>query len=244
MGDTQTSAPSDPLTLLLSVQEKDVSLDQLAYRRRELPERRRLAEIDDSLTALRQRAAELAARKELLSKRQAEIEGHVESYTKRIAAIEARMRQTGDYREAQAMSAELDSLARHKRGLEDDEIAVMEELEPVERDEAAAESELSGIATTRAELETALGSAEAEIDAEADKLRQERQGLASGLPAELASTYERLRERLGGIGAAKLVGGRCSGCHLELPSSERERLARAEPGTVAYCDQCGRILVP
>lgn len=244
MGDTETSALADPLALLLSVQEKDLSLDQLAYKRRELPERKRLAELDETLGSLRQQAAELAAQRELLAKRQSEIEGHIESYTARIAAIEARLRQGGDYRDAQAMGAEMDSLARHKRGLEDDELDVMEALEPVEKEEAKVDADLTEAADARAEAETALQSAEAEIDSEANRVRGERQAMAAELPEDLAATYERLRERLGGIGAARLVDGRCSGCHLELPSSERERLSHAPPGTVAYCDQCGRILVP
>ncbi len=244
MGETGTPAQNDPLGLLLAVQEKDLFLDQLAYRRQELPERAHLAEIDDSVAALRQRAGELGARQDLLAKRQTEIEGHIESYSKRIEAIEARLRQGSDYRDAQAMSGELDSLARHKRGLEDDELDVMEALEPAEKELSEAEAELVRLAAARTEAAEALSAAEREIDKEAGAIARQRAQLAAGLPAELASTYERLRERLGGVGAAKLIDGHCSGCHLALPTSERDRLSRAPAGTVAYCDQCGRILVP
>jgi predicted nucleic acid-binding Zn-ribbon protein len=63
------------------------------------------------------------------------------------------------------------------------------------------------------------------------------------LPADLAATYERLRSQLGGIGAAKLVGSSCGGCHLALPATELDRIRHAAPDALVYCDQCGRILV-
>ena len=44
-------------------------------------------------------------------------------------------------------------------------------------------------------------------------------------------------------GAARLVGGSCSGCHLVLPSMEVDRIRKAPPDAVITCDQCGRILV-
>jgi predicted nucleic acid-binding Zn-ribbon protein len=88
----------------------------------------------------------------------------------------------------------------------------------------------------------ALG--EASIDDEAATIRVARDELAKQIAPELAGSYERLRAKLGGIGAAHLVGGACSGCHLQLPAGELDRLRRAPADSVVYCDQCGRILVP
>ena len=66
---------------------------------------------------------------------------------------------------------------------------------------------------------------------------------AAGLPADLAERYERLRSHLGGVGAARLVGDRCDGCHLTLPSVEVERIHHLSADTFATCPQCDRILV-
>ena len=70
-----------------------------------------------------------------------------------------------------------------------------------------------------------------------------RAEVAAGLPAELAERYERLRTHLGGVGAARLVGDRCEGCHLTLPSMELERIHHLPADTFATCPQCDRILV-
>ena len=67
---------------------------------------------------------------------------------------------------------------------------------------------------------------------------------AALLPTALADRYETLRSRLKGTGAARLVGSRCDGCHLELSSVEVEKIRALPPGEIATCEQCGRILVP
>lgn len=237
------SAPKRPLELVLEVQQHDLAIDQLVYRRRELDERKALAALDGRMEALRGREADVRARFDTLSARQAEIEAQVESLTERIGVIEGRVRESGDYRGIQAMSAETESLARHRRELEDGELEVMEALEPVEQERAALEGELAALAFEHEAAAKALAQAEDTVEEEMAAVRAERDELAAGLPADLAASYERLRSRLGGIGAARLVDGSCGGCHLKLPSSERERVLHQRDGEISYCDQCGRILV-
>ena len=70
-----------------------------------------------------------------------------------------------------------------------------------------------------------------------------RAAVANDVPADLTKTYEQLRARLGGIGAARLDGNRCSGCHLTLPATELDRIRHADANALFYCEQCGRILV-
>ena len=61
---------------------------------------------------------------------------------------------------------------------------------------------------------------------------------------ELAiAAYELTRTQMGGIGAARLLGNRCEGCHLEIPSAELEAVRRAPEDAVVTCPECGRILV-
>jgi len=76
--------------------------------------------------------------------------------------------------------------------------------------------------------------------AEEERLRA---ACASRLPTDLAERYERLRSHLGGVGAARLVGDRCDGCHLTLPSVEVERIRGQPTDVVVLCPQCDRILV-
>lgn len=232
-----------PLRVLLHVQDLDVALDQLAFRRRELPERRSLASIEQAIVDLEAELGATGAQIASLAERQGALEQQIGQLTERIHAIEARLKAGGDYRASQAMSTESDSLARQRSELEDAELEIMGEIEPLESAVAAGEARLAALRVEREEAVTALVAAEGVVDAEADTIAHERATAAAGLPEPLAATYERLRAHLGGVGAARLVDGSCSGCHLRLPSSERERVVHAAPGEIAFCDQCGRILV-
>ena len=119
----------------------------------------------------------------------------------------------------------------------------MEALEPLDEELAGLRAGTAEAAEELALAREQLGMATAEIDEEAASIRTTREALAARVAPELAASYERLRAKLGGIGAAHLVGGACSGCHLQLPASELHRLRHSTPDSVVYCDQCGRILV-
>ncbi|MHB8243927.1 MAG: zinc ribbon domain-containing protein [Acidimicrobiales bacterium] len=231
------------LRLLLQVQQRDVLLDQLAYRRRSLEDRKTIADLESRIRALQSRSRESQAQRAELSGRQDQIEAQIAGINSRIAAIEARLRQGGAYREVQAMSAEADSLSHRRSDLEDQELEIMEQLDPVQEQLEAIESELAVLDGSRGAAIEALQEAERVLDSELAEVAATRRDLAAGLPSDLAATYERLRERLGGIGAAKLVDGACSGCHLQLPTSERDRIVHLAADQVSFCEQCGRILV-
>jgi predicted nucleic acid-binding Zn-ribbon protein len=92
-------------------------------------------------------------------------------------------------------------------------------------------------------LGAVIAEEEAEIDAEVATERDARAALVAKLPDDLIQRYERLRRRLGGIGAARLEHGSCTGCHLALPAVELDHIRRAPPEAIITCEQCGRILV-
>lgn len=244
--DALCDRPPDPLSVLLDVQAHDLALDRLAYRLRELAERGQLEELNRRRAVLdRQRVETEEARAEL-SRRQDEIESHVQALVSRVRAIEQRLRSgaAGSYRDQEAMATETGSLEEQRRRFEDDELEIMEQLEPLEEQLAAMTAELADLDAERAQASEQLAAAEAAIAAERATVVAERAPLVALLPLELGASYERLRSKLGGIGAARLVDGACSGCHLRLPSKERDQILHAPAGTVFYCDQCGRILVP
>ncbi|MDP9073476.1 MAG: C4-type zinc ribbon domain-containing protein, partial [Actinomycetota bacterium] len=94
-----------------------------------------------------------------------------------------------------------------------------------------------------ATLQERLAVREGEIDREIDAVNDSRAAAAAVVPDDLLETYARLREHLGGVGAARLVGPLCSGCHLRLPASALDQMRRQPSDTLFFCEQCGRILV-
>jgi hypothetical protein len=240
------AAAEDPLVLLLEVQDRDLVLDQLRYRLAHLPERAALAGADSSLATLdRLISATEESLGELLDS-QGILEKDIEAANSRIHVIEQRLYHGEGvaYRDQQAMADEVKHLEQRRAGFEDQEIDLMEAMEPLEAELAGMREKRIALADDSAALTAAIAATTRQIEAEAAEVRAEREKLAPGLPADLSATYEQLRARLGGIGAARLEHGTCSGCHLSLPSTELDRIRRRAPGEAFTCDQCGRILVP
>jgi predicted nucleic acid-binding Zn-ribbon protein len=234
-----------PLDILLEVQERDTTLDQLAHRRATLPARAELAAVEGRLADLGDRSAGAEADRGALSERQGRLESDIAAVARRIHEVEGRMYsgEVSASRELMAMSEEVDSLNRRRRELEEMAFEAMAAGEPVDAQLARLAADRTAAEADAVRLLGVIGEAEAEIDAEVAAEADARAALAGKLREELTRRYERLRLRLGGIGAARLEHGSCGGCHLALPAVELDHIRRAPPEAVITCEQCGRILV-
>jgi uncharacterized protein len=238
-------AAPDPLEQLLVVQEHDTAITRLLHRRQVLPERAELLAIEARQADIEGREGPARARSEELAQAQRAIEAQVAAINTRRHELEQRMYSArgAAARDLQAMDAEVRQLGEHRAELEDEELTLLEEQEPLDALVGALVAERTDLDARASTLRTALAAAESEIDAEIAQIRDRRGIDAQALPADLADRYESLRTRLGGVGAARLVGNRCEGCHLELPAMEVDRIRHLPPDAVVTCEQCGRILV-
>lgn len=239
-----TSAPVADQLRLLEVQALDTRSAQIAHARASHPQRAavqdaaaRLAELEEQLVVARTAVSDV--RREL-----AKAEADVEQVRSRAARDQARV-DSGQVsvKDVQALSGELEALARRKAALEDVEIEVMERLEGLETELAAVEADAEAARAAHAAASAELERVIADLDAQAAAVVAERATRAEGLDAGLVALYDRLRAQLGGTGVAALRGHRCEGCRLELNASERARIAALPPEEVVRCDECGRILV-
>lgn len=242
---TEASSLSD-LERLLEVQDLDTAIAQLHHRKAALPERQALASLDAALKDNARRAADAESTRAELVARQAALDAEIATTTARRETIEQRMYSArgAPARDLQAMDDEVRHLRQRKDQFEDAELEIMVALEPVDAELATLAAERAQVGAHAEALRAALAAAEAEIDDAVSVQVAAREAADGQLPSDLKERYDALRTRLGGTGAARLVGNRCSGCHLELPSMEVERIRHLPPGTAATCEQCGRILVP
>lgn len=233
------------LETLLQVQDHDTRIDQLRHRRQTLPEKTELADLQKRRAAIEAARAEVAVRRDDVAERQAKAEADIAVAEKRISEIDTRMRSGAvtASRELQAMQGEIDSIRERVSHLEDGALEAMDEREPLDAEVDGYDAQLAALDELAEELERRISEAEAEIDAELAAEQSARATVASNVPDDLAKTYEQLRARLGGVGAARLDGNRCSGCHLTLPATELDRIRHADANALFYCEQCGRILV-
>ena len=230
---------------LLVVQEHDTAMDQLKHRRANLPEVGELVQVENSVAALEKRIAAVTADRDEVARRQRRHEDELAALEAKIAEVSGRMYSGAVTipRELQAMQAEVDSMKRRQSTLEDEVLEAMTEREPLDDELAGLTAARDGHDQTGAKLRAAIAEAQASIDAELGREASARASAVAGLPGDLVKLYEQLRSRLGGVGAARLVGARCTGCHLTLPATEVDRIKREPPDTLIRCDQCSRILV-
>jgi predicted nucleic acid-binding Zn-ribbon protein len=237
---------SDDLDRLLAVQDLDTSITQLQRKRTALAEKSGLAGVEAALAALAVEEADAAARRAALMTTQKDLEEQIAVINERRGGIEQRMyaARGSSTRDLQAMDEEVRHLAERRAGLEEIELAAMVEQEPIDAELAALNSRQVPLAGEADALRAVVADGAAEIDAELATAIATRAAEAARLPTALSDHYETLRARLKGTGAARLIGHRCDGCHLELSSVEVEKIRALARDTVVTCDQCGRILVP
>jgi uncharacterized protein len=234
------------LDTLLELQTRDTAIDRLRHRRDTLPERAALESVRTELDAAREQLAAATGRREEVAREERRFDDEARSLEDKAAAEEGRM-YSGEVtspRELQLLQADVDQLRRHRRSLEDRELEVMERRETFDAEVNVLEGRVRELESEAERLTTALSGVEAEIDEELSGERAARDEIAATVDADLLDDYERCRERARGMGAARLNGNTCQGCHLAIPSVEAERIRKSPSGTVAHCDNCGCILVP
>jgi len=238
------AAPDDQLRLL-DLQALDSALDRLAHRRRTLPELATIEELQARVDRLADDVVLLQTEDADLGREQSKIDADVEVVRTRMAKDQQRLDtgQVSSPRELENLQSEIESLHRRQGDLEDVELEIMEKREVVQQRLAELVAERERVALELAETEQRRDATFAEIDAEAEKTTQQRAELAAGIEAELLALYEKLRASSSGVGAAALHRGRCEGCHLQLNTTDLNRLRDAPADEVVRCEECRRILV-
>ena len=238
------AAPDDQLRLL-DLQALDSSLDRLAHRRKTLPELVQIEEAENRRARLGDDIVLVETEDSDLGREQSKLETDIDQVRTRMQRDQQRLDagQVGSPRELENLQHEIESLKKRQSDLEDDELEIMEKRELVQARLAELRDEREQLAGTIAEAEQRRDAAFAEIAAESEKAGAQRAETVAGLPAELVALYDKLRASSAGVGAAALHQGRCEGCHLQLNTTDINRIREAPEDEVLRCEECRRILV-
>jgi len=234
---------ANELEALAEVQELDRRADQLRHRRANLPETAARRAIEGELAAARAEAERCSTRRRALEELRDDGERTTAANDARRRQLERKLAGASSTREADALTGELAALRARQSTLDDAVLAALEGLDDLEVALAALEPRLGELAAGAAEAARTEAVALAVVDAELAETVERRSAAAAGVEASLLRRYETLRARLDGVGLARVVERRCSGCNLALPSAELEALRHLAPGELGECSQCGRMLL-
>jgi uncharacterized protein len=229
---------------VLELQSIDSTIIALEQKLKNLPER-------EQLVAIAKRVAEseaslIEARKSLedatLDLRRSEVD--VESVTDRMSRDEKRLSAgQGSPKELEQLQHEIGTLQKRRSDLEDTELEIMLRVDGAQSEVKRLESDLEGLQVLERELTTRLEHAAAELEGQISAERSSRQEVVPSIGKELLELYEKIRSVSGGIGAAKLVGDTCQGCHLSITPTELAKIKAMPVDEIIRCEECRRILV-
>ncbi|MEJ8669097.1 C4-type zinc ribbon domain-containing protein [Streptomyces sp. NPDC093982] len=236
--------PADQIRLL-DVQALDVRLQQLAHRRRSLPEHAEIESLTKDHTQLRDLLVAAQTEDSDCAREQTKAEQDVDQVRQRAARDQQRLDSGAvtSPKDLENLQHEIASLAKRQGDLEDVVLEVMERRESAQERVAELTERVGAV---QGKVDDATARREAafeEIDGEVATVTKEREVMAGSVPADLLKLYDKLRQQQGGIGAAKLYQRSCQGCRQELAITELNEIRQAAPNTVARCENCRRILV-
>ncbi len=208
----------------------------------------RLREIDAALrddTRLRRARQALQEQEQEARKwqaRQRDLELEIESLADKSARSEARLYggKVTNPKELTDLEAEIASLQRRRRRLEDQLLEAMIEREGAEDTRDAAQTHLQETESTWSRTQADLRAERTGLEQRLQEIERRRDEVAAHLDPQTLAAYNRLRELKGGQAVARLRADICTVCGVTISASAEWKLRQGE---LIHCDSCGRIIV-
>jgi predicted nucleic acid-binding Zn-ribbon protein len=168
------------------------------------------------------------------------VELDVQTRRTSITRIKDQQFATRKNEEFRALAHEAERYEKEVSALEDQELELMEQLDTIKPDLAAAQAELALTQKSIDEELAALHERAEAIKARLTELNTQRLDLIKPIDATTLSLYDRLIKSKGGNAVVPMSEGICGGCHVRVVSGTIQSLKANQ--SITHCEQCGRIL--
>lgn len=231
----------DQLARLIALQEADLRLEELAERKRRIPEMVEAARQPlQTAQALRDTTKQTS---ETTGKERKACEQALAEQEQAISKLQDRTTkgEIKTNREYQAHLLEVE-LAKKKRGeIEEQTLILMDKVDAKKKEasqaEAAAKAAEQRFNTEKTALESSVGA----LDEELAGLRQKREALKGAIEPSLLRSYEKLKGSKKGQALAGInKEGCCMACRLQIQPQVVAEVKRA--ASILTCSYCNRIL--
>jgi len=231
----------EQLARLIALQEADLRLEELAERKRRIPElveaaRQPFLSSQATRDVTKQEFEKLTKDRKACEQELAEQEQAISKLHDRTTKGEIKTN-----REYQAHLLEIE-LAKKKKGeIEEQLLTLMDGADTKKKDlgqaEAAVKETEQRFTAEKASLEGSVGA----LDEELAGLRQKRETVTAAIEPSLLRNYEKLRAGKKGQALAGVnKNGTCMACRLQVPPQVIAEVKRAT--AIQACSQCHRIL--
>ena len=229
---------------LLALQQLDSDLIQIKHKMSTLPIARQFDEVSKELAAKRDLLVAAQTERDDIKHELTRAEVDVEQVVSRIERDEKRLSSgQGSPKELEQLQHELGSLGKRRAELEEVELEIMVRIEGVDTRIKELEGECKSLEAQANDLKVQKERELDSLESLAKSTTESRAELAPKIDGELLALYEKVRVSGDGIGAAKLLGNQCMGCHLTMNAAELTRVKALAEDEVVRCEECRRILI-
>ena len=237
------ASPSDQRSIL-DIARFDQQTNSLRHKAATLPE---IAELASTvIKANNARDLRIAAETELsdVKRELLRAEADVEQVVSRITRDEARLiGGSASPKELEQLQHEVGSLGVRRAELEEVELEIMMRVDAINERISTLKAEEAEHAAVIADLEIRKENALTIFNKDLEAIAKDRAEIIQGVEKAFIDLYEKIRETSGGVGAAALSAGSCTGCNLSINAVEIKRMADLADDEVVRCEECRCILV-
>lgn len=229
---------------LLALQQLDSDLIQIQHKTKTLPIAKQFEEVSKERSSKRDLLVAANTERADIKHELSRSEIDVEQVVQRIERDEARLSSGGGTpKELEQLQHELGSLSKRRTELEEVELEIMVRIEAIDKRISELEIECKNLEVKLGDLSVRKDEEISSLESSAKNTIAARAELATSIDKELLALYEKIRASGDGVGAAKLSGNQCLGCHLTMNAAELTRIKALAEDEVVRCEECRRILI-
>ncbi|KZX21877.1 zinc ribbon domain-containing protein [Rathayibacter tanaceti] len=235
------ASPADQRELL-TLASLDTRGAQLRHALATLPQIAKIQAMQVRDNETRRALAERTGRLEDVRTELGRIESDVAIVENRLKRDQDRLQTASSAKDIAALESEITSLTKRRGDLEEIELTLMERIEGLDAEVAAAQAERDDVVASAKTLAEERDAQAAKLHDKQEALARDRADLVESLPEDLVELYEKQRARYG-VGAALLRGKVSEGSGVALTESDLSWIRASAPDDVVLCPDSGCILV-
>lgn len=237
------ATPKDQLDLL-QLQDFELEMSRIDYQLKTLPLLADLARAERNFEDNRDLAVAASTQKSDIEEELKRSELDVEQVVERIKR-DQKLLDSSDTapKELEILINEVANLNRRKEELEEIELEIMVRIDTAVENQKSFEKARDEFASEISKLIAERDLAIATLGETRKTIEEKCQPILASLDPELLNLYKKIKESNGGVGAARLLNGKCDGCHLQINTVEITRIAELAANELIRCEECRRILV-
>lgn len=164
-----------------------------------------------------------------------------EEEVERLRKSKDKLMATGNEREYNAVTREIDNIEKMAQPREDERVALLDELKTQNSMLEEVQEEYIDLKTQVEARRITLDETLKENNARLKKLEKEREACCGDIPKPIFQRYEFIRERLEHPVIVALKDPICPSCHIAVPPQTFNDLLRG--GQIMSCPNCQRLIV-